>query len=250
MRIPIVRPILRPRPRPDRLFGAPSERGPGGVPPAHPRPGFEFPIRDGRLVFLSPVEVGDRPRLEAAFDLLSDRSRQYRFFRSSDRLSESELRYFTEVDQVDHVAWCALDTPDPPFDGLASGRMIRDRDDRRSAEVAVTVLDACQGLGLGTLLLGVLVLRARMLGIERLRAVALPENVVVRNWLSGLGWTIAREDALVEFALSTAPDPGPGTTLAARDRFDRLLGELRAPLRRCLSAGEGPGIDRPGGGPS
>lgn len=247
MRIPIVRPVVRPRPRPDRLFGPLSPAWTGDARPSHPRPGFEFPTRDGRLVFLSPVEAGDRARLETAFDLLSDRSRHYRFFRSSDRLSEAELRYFTEVDQFDHVAWCALDTPDPPYDGLASGRMIRDRQDRRTAEVAVTVLDPCQGLGLGTLLLGVLVLRARMLGIDRLRAEALPENVVVRRWLTGLGWSVVREDALVEFAFGVDLGPSTPPALPARARFLDLLEGLRTPLHRCLSAREGTEVEPPWG---
>jgi GNAT superfamily N-acetyltransferase len=202
-------------------------------------------LRDGRYVFLAPVLPEDRHRLEAAFDLLSDRSRHFRFFRRSDRLSEAELREFTEVDQVDHVAWCALDAPDPPFDGLASARMIRDRDDRRSAEVAVTVLDSCQGLGLGTVMLGVLVLRARMLGVDRLRAVTLPENDVVRRWLLDLGWSIVREDAMVEFECSTGP-PGLADQLRpSRARFDHLLEVLRPPLERCLERTRGADADRP-----
>jgi GNAT superfamily N-acetyltransferase len=207
--------------------------------PSHPRPGFECSLRDGRCVFLAPVLPEDRHRLEAAFDLLSDRSRHFRFFRRSDRLTEAELRNFTDVDQVDHVAWCALDTPDPPFDGLASARMIRDRDDPRTAEVAVTVLDSCQGLGLGTVMLGILVLRARMLGVDRLRAVTLPENEVVRRWLLDLGWSIVREDSMVEFVGSTGPSELTALSNPSRARFDHLLGALRPPLEHCLERTRG-----------
>jgi GNAT superfamily N-acetyltransferase len=234
MRFPIVRHVIRPRPRPDRLFGPSAPIGPEFEHPIHPRPGFECSLRDGRYVFLAPVLPEDRHRLEAAFDLLSDRSRHFRFFRRSDRLSEAELREFTEVDQVDHVAWCALDAPDPPFDGLAS-----------AAEVAVTVLDSCQGLGLGTVMLGVLVLRARMLGVDRLRAVTLPENDVVRRWLLDLGWSIVREDAMVEFEGSTGP-PGLADQLRpSRARFDHLLEVLRPPLECCLERTRGADADRP-----
>jgi GNAT superfamily N-acetyltransferase len=216
--------------------------GPESVGPVHDRPGFIFPLRDGRPVFLSPILPEDRTRLEAGYEQLSERSRFFRFFREHDRLTEEELRLYTEVDQVRHVAWCALDQPDPPYDGLATGRWIRLPDDPTTAEVAVTVIDVSQRLGLGSILLALLVLRARMLGVERFRAFVLPENEAVVRWLEGLGWVVVRRELFLEFEAPTGPDaPRSGPETPTRRRFDRLLDDLRGPLLRCLDAMEGRG---------
>ncbi|WP_169973200.1 GNAT family N-acetyltransferase [Tautonia rosea] len=202
----------------------------------HKRPGFEFRLRDGRLVFLTPVLPEDRLRLEAAFEQLSDQSRVFRFFRQRDRLSEEEIRQFIQVDQVDHVAWCALDLPDPPFDGLGSGRLIRDASDPETAEVAVTVIDAAQGYGLGTVLLAVLVLRARMLGISRMKAYVLPANTVVVQWLKSLGWSTVRDEDSLEFEFSTISDPIQAPQSPSRQRFEQLLLELQRPFTDSLNS--------------
>lgn len=237
----------------------PAEHRPGAT--AHDRPGFEHRLRDGRRVFLTPVLPGDRHRLEAGFEQLSDQSRVFRFFRQRDRLSEAEIQRLIQVDQVDHVAWCALDLPDPPFDGLGSGRLIRDPGDPEKAEVAVTVIDAAQRHGLGTVLLAVLVLRARMLGISTLTAHVLPENRVVVRWLKDLGWTIVRDEGSLEFEDQARPDPSRVSEFPARARFEQLLDDLEPRVMSCLAvmAGraasgppaplvDGPEDDHPEGG--
>lgn len=234
MRFPRVPAVSWGRSSEDRLFG-PHESFEGrSEQQTHKRPGFEFRLRDGRRVFLTPVLPEDRHRLEAGFEQLSEQSRVFRFFRQRDQLSEAEIRQLIQVDQVDHVAWCALDLPDPPFDGLGSGRMIRDETDPQSAEVAVTVIDAAQRHGLGTVLLALLVLRARMLGIRRLKAFVLPENTVVIQWLRNLGWTVVRDEDSLELEVSTVPDPLQSPESPTRQRFERLLADMESPLRECL----------------
>lgn len=202
----------------------------------HDRPGFVFPLRDGSQVFVSPVIPDDRDRLEAGFEQLSDRSRFFRFFRERERLTEDEIRRLTEVDQVDHVAWCALDVRDPPFDGLGSGRMIRDPNDPGVAEVAVTVIDAAQRHGLGSVLLALLLLRARSLGISQFKAFVLPENEGVVGWLRNLGWSVIREEGFLEFAFETDASAQSKSASPTRERFDRLVDALRGPLNGCLAS--------------
>ncbi|WP_152050752.1 GNAT family N-acetyltransferase [Tautonia marina] len=236
MRFPRVPAVSWGRSSEGRLFGPHKSYEGRSEQHTHNRPGFEFRLRDGRRVFLSPVLPEDRHRLEAGFEQLSDQSRVFRFFRQRDQLSEAEIRQLIQVDQVDHVAWCALDLPDPPFDGLGSGRMIRDETDPQSAEVAITVIDAAQRHGLGTVLLALLVLRARMLGIKRLKAFVLPENTVVLQWLRSLGWTVVRDEDSLELEVSTVPESLQAPVSLARQRFHRLLEEMEPLLSECLDA--------------
>lgn len=236
MKFPRVPPVPWARPSEGREDGPPESADPEPGLPEHDRPGFVFPLRDGSRVFLSPVMPADRDRLEAGFEQLSDRSRFFRFFRERERLSDDEIRRLTEVDQVDHVAWCALDLWDPPFDGLGSGRMIRDPIDSAAAEVAVTVIDAAQRHGLGSVLLAVLLLRAQSLGVSRFKAFVLPENEVVVDWLRNLGWSVVREEGFIEFGFETIADTPPESVSPTRERFEQLVGTLRGPLEECLAS--------------
>jgi hypothetical protein len=61
------------------------------------------------------------------------------------------------------------------------------KDQPQSAEVAVTVVDECQRLGLGTLLLGTLGAAALEREVETFTANVLWSNTNVRRWLLGLG---------------------------------------------------------------
>jgi hypothetical protein len=105
-------------------------------------------LRDGSLVLIRPVQPADTALLADGFTRLSARSRWMRFLSAKRELSLAELRYFTHIDHHDHEAIGAADWADGRGVGLA--RYIRDAVDRRAADLAVTVIDAWQGRGLGT----------------------------------------------------------------------------------------------------
>jgi N-acetylglutamate synthase-like GNAT family acetyltransferase len=100
-------------------------------------------------VFVRPIRPQDREVLTKAFARLGEQSRYQRFFSPINELSESELRYFTEVDHHDHEALVAFDAE--TGDGVGVARFVR-LDDGTSAEAAVTVIDEWQGRGVGTAL--------------------------------------------------------------------------------------------------
>jgi RimJ/RimL family protein N-acetyltransferase len=159
-----------------------------------------------------PIQPGDKGALDDAFARLSERSRYQRFLSSIRELTESQLRYLTEVNHHDHEALIAFD----PETGAAVGvgRFVR-LDDGVSAEAAVTVVDGWQGRGLGTALTQLLAERARGEGIERFRAYLLATNAQMHDVLASLGpaKVISRDAGAVEVEVAI-PERGIGQHMA------------------------------------
>ncbi|HEX8105646.1 MAG TPA: GNAT family N-acetyltransferase [Solirubrobacteraceae bacterium] len=135
-----------------------------------------FTLRDGTRVVVRPIEPGDKARLAEGLRRLSERTIRRRFLAAKPRFSSTELRYLTEVDGVDHVALVAVLADDP--DALvAVARFVRLPDRPGTAEMAVVVGDAYQGLGLGRRLAQLLADEARRGGVVRFAATMLGENL-------------------------------------------------------------------------
>lgn len=149
---------------------------------------FESHLPDGRRLVFRPIEPSDKEILAAGFARLSPESRYRRFFRSIDHLSEAQLRYLTEVDGEDHVAWVAVLPDEPPeLQGAGVARWVRLRDQPDVAEGAVTVVDSLQGNGIGKTLLYLVTHVAIEKGIGKVRAWVLGDNHHVQSMLSELG---------------------------------------------------------------
>ena len=153
-------------------------------------------LRDGSELRVRGVRPDDKAALATGFERLSPESRYRRFFSPLKRLTESDLRYLTEVDHIDHEALIAISAEGEPV-GVA--RYVRG-EHPAEAEVAVTIVDDWQGRGAATALLERLVERARANGIERFLAVVLEENA----------------DAIELFRSLAAGDPKPLRTAAGQ----------------------------------
>ncbi|MGH8875350.1 MAG: GNAT family N-acetyltransferase [Acidimicrobiia bacterium] len=176
-------------------------------------------LADGTQVELRPIVPEDKPLLTEGLARLSPRSRYLRFMSSTETLTRAQLAYLSELDYQDHFAWGVLHEGA----GIAVGRYIRLTDDRRSAEVALTVLDEFQGKGVGRLLVEALAVVANEHGIDRFEFIVLAENrpmlalleklgaatqtdgPIVRGWVEvpGLLGGGAHRRALLELADST-----------------------------------------------
>ena len=141
-------------------------------------------LEDGTPVRFRHIRPDDKELLRRGFEMLSPQSRYRRFFSMVDHLSERQLRYFTEVDFVDHVAWIA-EIPDGI--GLGVARWIRLKDEPQVAEGAVTVVDPYQNRGIGKALLWLGARSALEAGIEAIRVSVLSENDPVLEWLKEVG---------------------------------------------------------------
>jgi RimJ/RimL family protein N-acetyltransferase len=130
-------------------------------------------LRDGRVVIVRPFERRDRPLLEAAIKRLSDDSRYLRFA-SPRALNERDLDRLVDVDHHAHDALLAID----PLTGRAVAvvRYVQLPGEAGVVELAATVADDWQGIGLGSALLAGLTRRARDEGHSVFRAYVLAIN--------------------------------------------------------------------------
>ncbi len=137
-------------------------------------------LLNGVEIVLRPIRPDDKHLLAEGMAHLSERSAYQRFLGYRHDLTEEELRYFTEVDFVDHVAYLAH-PPEAPDLLLAVGRWVRLRDDPEVAEIAFVVADDLQRLGLGTALAETLAQAARERGVKRFVATMLPDNLAAHR---------------------------------------------------------------------
>jgi RimJ/RimL family protein N-acetyltransferase len=188
-------------------------------------PSERLNLRDGRVVDIRALERGDRRLLAAAIRRLSDRSSYLRFATPKHRVTERELDYLVDIDHHDHEALLAID----PLTGrgVAVARYVQVSGEPGVVELAATVADDWQGIGLGSALLARLTRRAVDEGHSAFRAYVLAVNgqaiAVLRRagFRARPGW-----GALIEYELSLVaiadvkPTPpvqnsAPGPTIRA-----------------------------------
>lgn len=116
----------------------------------------------------------DKAHLVKGFKMLSEKSRYFRFMSPTPYLSDKMLNHLTQIDNQNHLAICVRSLENN--DGIAIGRIIRQKAENHVAEFAITVVDKYQNLGLGNLLFDHLVLAARKNGIEVLRGFFFENN--------------------------------------------------------------------------
>jgi acetyltransferase len=143
-------------------------------------------LPDATTVLVRPIAPEDKPLLSAGLRMLSPESAMRRFLSPKVSFSAAELRYLTEVDQVDHVALVAVDAVSGGL--IAVARSVRVSDD--TAEVAIVVGDPWQRMGLGRRLLELLAERA---GVEKLSGTMLATNRGAVKLLRGFGTHVDRD---------------------------------------------------------
>jgi GNAT superfamily N-acetyltransferase len=147
-------------------------------------------LRDGTRCLIRPIRPEDKDRLQAGLQLLSPHARYLRFNAHIDRLTAEQLRYLTEIDYSDHMAWVALDEDDEAGPGMGVARYIRLANEPTVAEAAITVIDRYQGRGLGTVMLAVLGKSALKAGITTFRNYVVASNEGMLELFEQLGATL------------------------------------------------------------
>ena len=158
-------------------------------------------LRDGRVVEIRAQRSQDRDGMLAAIGRSSSGSLYRRFFAVRRAFSEKETDYFLDIDFVNHVALVTVATDGGQPMIVGGGRYIIVQPGQ--AEVAFAIIDAYQGLGIGSALMRHLVTLGREAGVRELIAEVLAENVPMLKVFerSGLPMSTRREGPVVHVTL-------------------------------------------------
>ena len=159
----------------------------------------------GEAFSVRPVHPDDKWTLADAFTRLSPETRYNRFLIPSERLSNSQLAYLTELDFQDHVAWGVIDADQP----VAIARFIRLAEMPEAADFAITVFDTHQGRGIGPMLMGILAASAISRGIREFHFDVLTQNGPMLSLLARFGAEITADDDLAHAVLDVNRIPPP-----------------------------------------
>jgi GNAT superfamily N-acetyltransferase len=177
----------------------------------------EHELRDGSHLFVRHIRPSDAPELKRGFDRLSPTSRYRRFLAGVSSLTETQLKYLTDVDGEDHVALVATILDGEREIGLGVARFVRVVDEPHVAEAAITVTDDAQRRGIGKLLAMTLARAAQERGIDRFRGEIHADNAAVRQLLEDVGATIVRDvDGNLVFDVALEPPQKPQELVARR----------------------------------
>lgn len=149
-------------------------------------------VIDDTSVTVRPIRPDDLP-LEAEFVRhLSSETRYKRFLVTVSELSDRKLHYFTEVDQVSHVALAATVEREgqPAIVGVA--RYIVEPAGS-GCEFAIAVDDAWQGSGLAGILMHTLIDVARSRGLATMEGTVLTTNTRMLKFTRQLGFVQQRD---------------------------------------------------------
>ena len=154
-------------------------------------------LREGRSVrvVVRPVLPQDDAPTARFFASLSQQSRRNRFMAPLREVAPGLIMAFTHIDYDGHVALVAEIFEDGVETVIAEVRYVRSADGR-SAEFAVTVAEAWQGLGLARMLLAKLVCHAGAAGVETLAGETLASNDAMLHLARKAGFTLTPDPDL------------------------------------------------------
>ena len=147
-----------------------------------------------REVSIRPIRAADFELERGFVDALSPAT-GYQRLMSARRLSDEEIRHFTDIDPAREMALIALTVVDGKERQVGVARYIKDKNRSGEAEFAIVLADEWQRGGLGTKLLTSLVEAARGQGVRRLVATTQSTNEGMLALARRLGFRLALNPA-------------------------------------------------------
>lgn len=132
----------------------------------------------GERITVRPIRSQDSGLLQAYMRGLSMETRRNRFLGAVGELSPTRLKQLIRIDGPGDVALLAF--PDRDESQVIAEAILVNMPNGRRCEIAVSVADAWQGRGVGTLLLRHLECRARMAGARSLYGDVLRTNAAMK----------------------------------------------------------------------
>lgn len=163
------------------------------TPPLHPpSAGPDYPrwsetLHDRSHVVIRPITKLDRNAERAFIEGLSAESSRFRFLGQVRHPSERLIEQLTNIDYVHEVAFVAVTAQDSQEKIVGVSRYSTNQDGLH-CECAVTVADAWQKKGLGTLLMKHLIEVAGARGIRRMTSIDSAENFEMKDLARHLGF--------------------------------------------------------------
>lgn len=117
---------------------------------------------------------------------MSPESIRQRFLGSKREFSDRELEYLTVLDGWNHYA-IGVEEREQLKRGVAVIRLVRSSHDETEAEIAITIIDEYQRMGLGTFLMNLIILAAIERKIEKLSFTFLPQNEAIVKLITKAG---------------------------------------------------------------
>ena len=194
------------------------------LPPA----AFHFVLGHETRALVRTVRPSDVPIFVSGYAHLSPQSRHLRFFAQAAELSAGQLDFLTHPDHRSHEAWGALDLKYAEPVGIGVARYVGLPERPGVAEVALTVVDAYQRIGAGSLLHACLHLTASRHGYQSFWYDVLWENSGFIRYLKSLGGRIVSLDSGVAgiempvYASAMQVPHNDGTAM----RFARLMHDV------------------------
>jgi acyl-CoA hydrolase/GNAT superfamily N-acetyltransferase len=163
-------------------------------------------LASGETVLVRPVRLSDEPALQDLFYRLSDDSKYLRFMAHKREFSHEEMQKLCDLDYASNMALVAC-TGEEHEDIVAMARYDVDSS-TGLADAGVVVLDAWQGKGVGTVLLGRMQEIARARGLAGLSAAVLVDNKPMLRLLQKSGMDVNLELAADVYAVTARFDRG------------------------------------------
>ena len=133
-------------------------------------------LADGTRVYLRRLRDTDLYRAREFYAALSPHSRYMRLMQQAPRLPPSTLAALRNQLRDPRCCVLAACVAHPANDEIIAGGRVVPARGRHTCEFALTVVDAWQGRGVGSVVLGALLAAARELGYRRAEGYALPAN--------------------------------------------------------------------------
>ena len=154
-----------------------------------------FYSRAGHLVRVRPMQFDDAPLLVDIFEHMSSQSRYRRFRQTTDHMNPNRIRQeATNIAQADPSSnWGLIafaDLPDRQNAPIGAVRFVRTKLDE--AEVAISIRDDFQNVGIGTQLMHMLAEEAHRLGLQRLVADIQNDNPAIWYVFKSLPYHVDR----------------------------------------------------------